>query len=159
METIISIRHQQIQLKTSYAYFTSQLEKKVNRLDPKYAKDVLSDPEALRAYLELLQGDTGLILFNIQLHGDLLNLFGKPRKAKQYVIGNPLTAIQMTYHNIGAVLYAPLRMLVYEHENKVAVVEYDLPSSLFGQFGIEAIDQVAKTLDSKLWNVITLCES
>jgi uncharacterized protein (DUF302 family) len=82
-----------------------------------------------------------------------LNLKGKPCKAKQYVIGNPLVAIQMTIHIIRAALYAPLRIVVYEDEH------YDLPSSLFGQFDNDAILQVAKGLDEKLLNAITLADN
>jgi len=49
-------------------------------------------------------------------------------------------------------------MIVYENENKKIFVEYDLPSSLFGQFGNEAILQSAKELDVKLFHVISTCE-
>ena len=34
-------------------------------------------------------------------------------------------------------------------------VEYDLPSSLFGQFGDERVDRVAAMLDRKLENLVT----
>ena len=75
------------------------------------------------------------MLFEIQQHGKLLGIVGAARKAKQYVLGNPLIAIQMTRHDIRASLYAPLRMIVYEIEGHAVRAEYDLPSSLFGQFG------------------------
>ena len=39
---------------------------------------------------------------------------GQKRKAVQYVVGNPLFALQMTQHDIRAGLYAPLRVLIYE---------------------------------------------
>jgi uncharacterized protein (DUF302 family) len=119
---------------------------------------VLSDPGKVQSYLKSLEGNTGLILFNIQDHGALLNIYGKPRKAKQYVIGNPLIAIQMTVHDIRASLYAPLRMIVYEDENKKAFVEYDLPSSLFGQFGNNEVLHVAMGLDAKLSHVVLMCD-
>ena len=112
----------------------------------------------MQSYLKSLEGSCGLIIFNIQDHGALLNIYGKPRKAKQYVIGNPLVAIQMTIHDIRASLYAPLRMIVYEDENKKTFVEYDLPSSLFGQFGNDEILQVARGLDSKLFHVVSMCD-
>ena len=57
-----------------------------------------------------------------------------------------------------AALYAPLRILVYEGADNSSYVEYDLPSSLFGQFGNEKVTEVAKNLDEKLLNVIILSD-
>jgi uncharacterized protein (DUF302 family) len=151
--------HCKIQLQNTYESFTEKLELTVKFLDVEYAKDVFSNPKQVEAYLKSLEGTMGLIIFNIQNHGALLNLKGTPRKAKQYVIGNPLVAIQMTVHDIRASLYAPLRMIVYEDDNKKACVEYDLPSSLFGQFGNDTVLDVAKNLDEKLSNVISICDN
>ena len=156
-QNAITITHCKIQLQNTYERFTEKLESTVKFLDVSYAKDVISHPKQVEAYLKSLEGTTGLIIFNIEDHGALLNLKGTPRKAKQYVIGNPLVAIRMTVHDIRASLYAPLRMIVYEDENQKAFVEYDLPSSLFGQFGNDAVLKVAKDLDEKLSNVIFLC--
>ncbi len=94
------------------------------------------------------------MLFNIQDHGKLLKIFGTPRKAKQYVLGNPLIAITMTRHDIRAAGYAPLRMLVYEGDDQSTRVEYDQPSSLFGQFNNPEVTTVGQSLDAKLANLI-----
>ena len=158
MEKMITVSHQRILLNSTYEIFTGNLESLVKRLHPDYANGALMAPQDVQSYLESLQGDTGLILFTIQNHGDLLNLYGKPRKAKQYVIGNPLIAIQMTVHDIRAALYAPLRMIVYESEDQNVFAEYDLPSTLFGQFGNIDVLEVAKGLDIKLLNVINLAD-
>ena len=72
------------------------------------------------------------------------------RKAVQYVVGNPLFALQMTQHDIRAGLYAPLRVLLYEEERGKTCLEYDRPSSLFGQFGNDRIAPTAAMLDRKL---------
>lgn len=40
----------------------------------------------------------------------------------------------MTRHRLAAALYEPLRVVLFEDEDGRAVVEYDKPSSLFGQF-------------------------
>jgi uncharacterized protein (DUF302 family) len=158
MEKMITISHQRILLNGTYELFTGNLESLVKRLHPDYANGALMAPQDVQSYLESLQGDTGLILFNIENHGDLLNLYGKPRKAKQYVIGNPLIAIQMTVHDIRAALYAPLRMVVYESDDHNVFAEYDLPSTLFGQFGNTAVLEVAIGLDLKLLKVINLAD-
>ena len=82
-----------------------------------------------------MAGPSGFMLFGTQNHGQLLRLAGQKRKAVQYVVGNPLIALQMTQHDIRASLYAPLRVLIYEDESGKTWLEYDRPSSLFGQFG------------------------
>jgi uncharacterized protein (DUF302 family) len=84
-----------------------------------------------------------------------VRLAGQKRKAIQYVVGNPLIALQMTQHDIRASLYAPLRVLIYENEEGKTCLEYDRPSSLFGQFGNDRIAPVASMLDQKLEDLAT----
>ncbi len=158
-ENPVFITHRQTLLQSKYEAFTAKLESTLNFLNPEYAKGVLSNPKKVELYLQSLEGSAGLIIFNIENHGALLSISGKPRKAKQYVIGNPLIAIQMTVHDIRASLYAPLRMIVYENDDENVFAEYDLPSSLFGQFGNDKILQVAKGLDAKLFHVISICDN
>jgi uncharacterized protein (DUF302 family) len=90
------------------------------------------------------------MLFATHNHGALLRLAGQKRKAVQYVVGNPLFALQMTQHDLRAGLYAPLRVLIYEDERGRTCLEYDKPSSLFGQFSDDRIATVAAMLDRKL---------
>ena len=97
-----------------------------------------------------MAGPSGFMLFGTQNHGALLRLAGQKKKAVQYVVGNPLFALQMTQHDIRASLYAPLRVLVYEDGQGKTCVEYDRPSSLFGQFGNDRIAPTAAMLDNKL---------
>ena len=157
MENTINVSHQCIPLKSNYDVFTRNIETILKHLDPGYADRILDDPESVRNHLNDLAGDLGLMLFGVQHHGDLLSIYGKRAKAKQYVIGNPLVAIQMTQHDMRAALYAPLRVIVYEAAGS-SYVEYDLPSSLFGQFGNPEVLKVAKSLDAKLMHVITLAD-
>ena len=93
------------------------------------------DTEEAKAKIAAMAGPSGFMLFGTSDHGALLRLAGQKRKAIQYVVGNPVFALQMTQHDIRASLYAPLRVLIYENEEKMTCVEYDRPSSLFGQFG------------------------
>jgi uncharacterized protein (DUF302 family) len=111
------------------------------------------DPEAVRARIEGMAGPSGFMLFRTSDHGAILRLVGQQRKAVQYLVGNPLFAVEMTRHAIGAALYAPLRVLIYE-DGGGACVEYDLPSSLFGQFKDERVDRVAASLDRKLADLV-----
>jgi uncharacterized protein (DUF302 family) len=90
------------------------------------------------------------MIFNAIDHGVLLRLAGKTALAKQYVVGNPLIALQMTQKDVRAGLYAPLRIYIREDGPNKSVIEYDLPLTLFGQFQNAEIDRVAMTLDQKL---------
>jgi len=56
----------------------------------------------------------------------------------------------MTQHDLRAGLYAPLTMFVYETGPAAVRVEFDRPSSLFGQFGNPTVTEVAVGLDAKL---------
>jgi hypothetical protein len=95
-----------------------------------------------------------LWLFLVRNHGELTAADGQTSKGMQYEIGNPLTAERMTRHALAAGLYAPLRVMLYEDESGKAIFEYDLPSSLFGQFGDERITQVGRELDAELETVL-----
>jgi uncharacterized protein (DUF302 family) len=99
-------------------------------------------------------GPSGFMLFQTSNHGALLHLAGQTKKAAQYIVGNPLFAFQMTRHDIRAGLYAPLRVLLYEDEEGKTRVEYDRPSSLFGQFGNAKVTEVAAMLDRKLEQLV-----
>ena len=91
-----------------------------------------------------------LSLFLQRDHGALLESTGHPLNAIQYEIGNPVTATKMTRYNLGAALYAPLRVALYENRQGQGVFEYDRPSSLFGQFGDERVTKVGIELDHLL---------
>jgi Domain of unknown function DUF302 len=91
-----------------------------------------------------------LWLFLTRNHGELTTADGVKSKAMQYEIGNPLTATRMTRHQLAAGLYAPLRVYLYEDAKGQVTFEYDLPSSLFGQFGDERVTAVGCELDMEL---------
>lgn len=158
MDTQFNVSHQRVALKGTYENFIQNLETVLNRLNPDWPSGLLGDPGSVKQHLNKVAGDTGLMIFGQQEHGKLLNIYGKPRKAIQYLIGNPLTAAEMTRHDIRAALYAPLRVIIYEADDQVLYAEYDLPSSLFGQFGNENILAVAKGLDKSILKVILLAD-
>jgi uncharacterized protein (DUF302 family) len=132
-------------------------ERQLGRFDPDVYKALAAggDAEGTSAKIEAMAGPSGFMLFATHNHGALLRLAGQKRKAVQYVVGNPLFAFQMTQHDIRASLYAPLRVLIYEDERGRTCLEYDKPSSLFGQFNDAGIAPVASMLDRKLENLVT----
>lgn len=85
--------------------------------------------------------------------GTILKLYGDERRVLQYEIGNPLTSSMMTRYQLAAGLYTPLRIVLYEDESATRI-EYDLPSSLFGQFGDDRVTAVSRELDYALLSAL-----
>jgi len=146
------VDHVRLETDKPFEEVTKAFERQLGTFDPDVRKAAAEsgDTEAARARIEAMAGPSGLMLFGTQDHGALLRLAGQKRKAIQYVVGNPLFALQMTRHDIRASLYAPLRVLLYEDERGRTCLEYDKPSSLFGQFNDDRIGPTAAMLDKKL---------
>ncbi|ANB76060.1 hypothetical protein AYM40_27670 [Paraburkholderia phytofirmans OLGA172] len=153
--TQITVTHVSLEAKVDFESFTRHLEASLGRFDPTSLKALLqTDPASADARLAQMEGDQGLMIFSMQNHGVLLNLAGTRRHAMRYNIGNPRVALRMTRHDIRAGLYAPLSVLVYEEAPRVVRVEYDQPSTLFGQFGDADVTAVGRELDIKLAKVV-----
>jgi len=124
------------------------LESIVPPIDPEIP--VLLEDGLTDRLRQRLEAAPELSIFLTRDHGMLLGIYRTPRKAVQYEIGNPLTASSMTRHQLAAANYAPLRVVLYEPADGGSCIEYDLPSSLFGQFGDERVTEVARRLDVAL---------
>jgi len=150
----VPVLHRAIVFDVAFERYTSELEKILGRFPAGVQEDIIKRPQLARERIKAAEGAQELMIFSVFDHGAALNMVNARRDAKQYLIGNPLTAIQMTQHDIRAALYAPLRVLVYGQQRGRTVVEYDQPSSQFGQLGQEDVTQVARTLDEKLERVL-----
>ncbi len=150
--TRIPVDHVRLTTDKPFGDVIQAFERQLGRFDPEVYKALAEggDAEGAKAKIEAMAGPSGFMLFGTQDHGSLLRLAGQKKKAVQYVVGNPLFALQMTQHDIRASLYAPLRVLIYEDGQGKTCVEYDRPSSLFGQFGNDRIAPTAAMLDRKL---------
>jgi uncharacterized protein (DUF302 family) len=148
----IVVDHIRLESDKPFEKVVQGFERQLGAFDPdlRRAATESGDTEAVKAKIGAMAGPSGFMLFGTQDHGALLRLAGQKRKAVQYVVGNPLFALQMTQHDIRASLYAPLRVLIYENGGGKTCVEYDKPSSLFGQFGNDRISPTAAMLDKKL---------
>jgi uncharacterized protein (DUF302 family) len=151
----IPVLHRSIMIDGNFETFTNALERILGHFPEGVQQDIIAQPQRAKERLKAAEGAQELMIFFIFDHGAALNMVGARRNAKQYLIGNPLTAIQMSQHDIRAALYAPLRVLVYAPKAGQTIVEYDQPSSLFRQFGRPDVTQVALDLDTKLERVIT----
>lgn len=151
-DTRFMVDHVRLATDKPFEEVTQAFEARLGKFDGDVRKAATAsvDTEEAKAEIAALAGPSGFMLFGTQDHGALLRLAGQKRKAIQYVVGNPVFALQMTQHDIRASLYAPLRVLIYENEDGKTCVEYDRPSSLFGQFGNDRISPTAAMLDKKL---------
>ena len=155
--TSTTVTHLNFKSSKSFADVTAALERQLGKFDPEIGKSFSSgaNPTEVEAKIHAMEGSSGLMIFAVRDHGQLLSLKGKKELGRQYEVGNPLTALEMTQHDLRAGEYAPLRIYVYVGEDKLTHVDYDLPSSVFARFKSKQIDQVAKGLDQKLEKLIT----
>jgi uncharacterized protein (DUF302 family) len=154
--TRITVDHVRVAADKPFDQVVKAFEQQMGQFNPEVAKSLAAgeDTEKVRAKLEAMVGPSGFMVFTTSDHGGLLRLAGQKKKAIQYLVGNPLIAMQMTQHDIRASLYAPLRVLLYENKQGKTCVEYDRPSSLFGQFGNAKVTDVATGLDRKLEQLV-----
>jgi uncharacterized protein (DUF302 family) len=150
MKANFQVEHVTITSSRGFDDFTHRLESALGRFDMAAFRGSLGELQAALDHLKNTAGEEKLLLFDTLDHGGILSFAGNPRRVKQYVVGNPLIAAKMTRHDLRAALYAPLRLCVYEADGGKTGVDYDLPSSLFGQFRNAQIDEVARSLDEKL---------
>ena len=158
MKTEYVVTHLSVKLASSFEGFTRELEAALKRLDVPALAKAGHDPVAVDLAIKAMQGEEGMTLFNVEDLGHLLSLNGPARTAKRYFIGNYQRASQIISMDIRLGLYAPLRVLVYETEDKTVYAAYDLPSSQFSTFGNELITQSGLGLDGKLERLIAICD-
>jgi uncharacterized protein (DUF302 family) len=146
--TPITVEHVTITSQLTFDQVRQRLEQSLPKLDPRIVEHLtIGDAAAASAYQK---NGPALSIFLARDHGALLAVAGQARNAIQYEIGNPLTASMMTRYRLSAALYAPLRVVLWENGDGHAVIEYDKPSSLFGQFGDARVTEVGRYLDHAL---------
>jgi Domain of unknown function DUF302 len=146
----VLVEHLQLKTEKPFGEVAATFEAQLGTFDPA-VYDQLRNGDAFRAVRARLEGMAGRAASALPDQRPwLLRRAGQRKKAVQYLLGNPLSAIQMTQHDVRAGLYAPLRLLIYEDEEGKTCVEYDKPSSLFGQFGNANVTEVAVMIDRKL---------
>lgn len=153
--TLLPVEHVKMTTMKPYAEVKAAVEK-LGRLD-EGVRALLknNDIEDLRVALKRIAGEDGLAIHYIAPHGDFLALKGERRPLTAYYIGNVLSAVEMTHVNPAAGLYAPLRVVVYQNEQGGTTMEYDKPTTMFGQFKSPEIDAMAQSLDHRLLTFLT----
>jgi uncharacterized protein (DUF302 family) len=150
----VAVEHVRIESSLPFAMVKESLERILPPLPDNLLQMMGSgDKEGVR---EIEEKGSKLYIFAKRDHGRTLTVATGPRNAIQYVVGNPTTAVKMTQHDIRASLYAPLRITLFESDEGDTVFEYDLPSSLFGQFGNPQVTDVGLYLDRELESALLL---
>ena len=144
----IAVEHIKISSERSFEEVRRRLEAMLPKLDTSIAETLRSGDQKRATDYE--KNGPKLSIFEERDHGSLLKTFGGRRKALQYEIGNPVTASKMTRYQLSAALYAPLRVVLFEDDQRKGVFEYDKPSSFFGQYGDDRVTDVAHDLDVEL---------
>jgi hypothetical protein len=123
----LSVEHIRISSSRSFAEVRRKLEATLPKLNTSIAGALSSgDQKRAKDYDDI---GPKLSIFEKRDHGALL---------------------QMTRYQLGAALYAPLRVVLFEDEQGKGVFEYDKPSSFFGQYGDERVTEVGRYLDTAL---------
>jgi uncharacterized protein (DUF302 family) len=90
-----------------------------------------------------------LIYWRNDVHG-VMQLASDENDCIAYLMGNVTIAEQMFRHDPRAMLYAPLRTVIWEDASERAWLTVDQPSTQFASFGILAVSAVGVELDRKL---------
>jgi hypothetical protein len=90
-QRVLQVEHITMKTTKKFAEVEAALERNVPQLDPAIAAALANGDEQQATELE--QG-APLFIFLKRDHGALLQVTGRPRKAAQYEIGNPHTAIK-----------------------------------------------------------------
>jgi uncharacterized protein (DUF302 family) len=90
-----------------------------------------------------------LIYFKNDVH-PVMRSAGDEADCVAYLMGNHVIAEKMFRHDPRAMLYAPLRTLIWEDPNHRAWFSVDQPSTQFGSLAISEVLKVGIELDRKL---------
>ena len=151
----IAVKHVIVTTPKHYADVRAFIEGKLGRFDQPM-HDMLKNGQAdqLREAATRIIQNYGLSIHYISNHGKLLMLNGPTKNLIAYYIGNLLSASKMTRVVPAAGLYVPLRVVIYENESGGTTIEYDQPSTLFGQFHNATTDAMGVNLDERMSKLI-----
>ncbi|HLZ58836.1 MAG TPA: DUF302 domain-containing protein [Ktedonosporobacter sp.] len=154
--TSLTIQHTVVESKRSFEEVTRALEEQLGTADERLydiGRQLIAANaswEEVTQAVEAYVGTSGFIIFGKTDHNVILALARKRGRAYQYVIGNPLLAVQMTQYQPEVALYAPTRLAVYEDHEKRTFVAYDSFTLQLAQYEHEEIMRMAQFVEKKL---------
>ena len=152
--TRITIEHKVVISDKPYERIIEELEEQLGqRADWAALQQLIEANGTFEQAIQLVEqqlGTSGFTILSKIEPGALLTISGKPTRATQYALGNPLLAIQMIEHAPEVALYAPLRLAVYENRAGNTVIAYDDFTSQLAQYPDPEIAPVAHLVEQKL---------
>ena len=104
--------------------------------------EVIKDVEAVAPY--------GFVRYATIDASPAFSIAGHKTRSVIYLMGNHTIAETMYRHDAGVLLYAPLRLCLYEDLDGRAHLSIDQPSDQFGSLGHPDITATGRLLDEKL---------
>ena len=104
--------------------------------------DVIKDVDSVAPY--------GFVRYATIDASPVFSIAGHEARSVIYLMGNHTIAETMYRHDPGVLLYAPLRLCLYEDLDGAAHLSIDQPSDQFGSLGHPDITATGQLLDEKL---------
>lgn len=112
---------------------------------------VSSEEQFNQEVSERFVGPSGFMIFAEFDHGQWISHYGIDRQVLRIILGNPLIAITMLRDDISVGLFAPVELLLVDHENgSGCTLYYVRPSSLMMIEKNAQLAAAALELDRKL---------
>jgi uncharacterized protein (DUF302 family) len=132
--------------------FQERYEKAVPDLPLAQVQELIAKGAPWSAMVDLIDAtapNSFLIYYRADLHPVMTNA-GDTTDCVAYLMGNHVIAETMFRHDPRAMLYAPLRTLIWEDPKGHAWFTADQPSTQFASLGMPEVRAVGEDLDRKL---------
>jgi uncharacterized protein (DUF302 family) len=136
--------------------FQTRYEEAVPDLPLETVKDMVKRRAPWSEMLEFIDISSPygfLIYFRNDVH-PVMQLAGDHQDCVSYLMGNHTIAERMFRYDPRAMLYAPLRTLIWEDADGGAWFTADQPSTQFASLGIPEVAEVGAELDRRLANLL-----
>jgi Domain of unknown function DUF302 len=148
----MAVSHLKLPVTTPFHEFQISYEQAVPVLDMEKMTDLVTRGAPWPEMTEVIEAAAPfgfLVYFKLDVD-PLMGLAGHPAPCTAYLMGNHIIAEKMLRHDPQAMLYAPLRTLLWVDDAGDTWFTVDQPSSQFASLGDPAITTVGHELDSKL---------
>jgi uncharacterized protein (DUF302 family) len=145
-----TVRRLTIDIDAPFDEFRARYEAAVPAYDLTTRLPEFSSWEAVVEDVERAAPDRGFLRFWTIDSSQAFSIAGHKARAVMYMMGNHAIAETMYRHDPGIMLYAPLRLCLYEDHDGGVHFSVDQPSDQFGSFGDPDIAATGEMLDAKL---------
>ncbi len=139
----------------------ARFEDQIPLLDPSVNINLVISQAAwseVEAAITQQLGPSGFLAVSRVDQGSLMSLRGMALHATQYLVGNPLIAIEVISSVRKGSLFAPFQVAIYEDQSGVHV-SYMLPSSLFTSLDDRGVAAIGDRLDASFEETVAeVCE-